>query len=72
MDQMKFLTQELDELESIGGLAIVTFHITPDDGCNHDFGVRYRAIMERYQHIIRMTLTAHTHSDLFKVAYSYS
>lgn len=72
MEQMEFLRAELDFLELVGGLAIVTFHITPDDGCNHDFGVRYKAIMERYQHIIRMTLTAHTHTDLFKVAYSYT
>ena len=59
-------------MEKINGLAYITFHITPDDGCNHEFAVRYKAILDRYQHIIRMNLMAHTHVDLFKVAMSYS
>jgi hypothetical protein len=46
-------------------------HITPDDGCNHDFAVRYRAILERYQHIIRLNILGHTHLDFFKVVSSY-
>lgn len=46
-------------------------HITPDDGCNHDFSVRYRALLERYQHIIRLNLLGHTHLDYIKVAMSY-
>jgi hypothetical protein len=34
--------------------------------------VRFKAILDRYQHIIRMNLMAHTHTDLFKVSMSYS
>jgi hypothetical protein len=72
MSQLDFLLRELDMIEKNQGLAIVSFHITPDDGCNHEFAVRYKAILDRYQHIIRMNLMAHTHTDLFKVAMSYS
>jgi hypothetical protein len=71
MGQFDFLLKELDDLEKQNGLAILMYHITPDDGCNHEFAVRMRAVLERYQHIIRLNMLGHTHLDYFKVAMSY-
>lgn len=35
--------------------------------CLHPYGVRLRAILERYQHIIRFSLAGHTHNEEFEV-----
>lgn len=48
MGQLNFLLAELRALEQRKGLAILISHITPDDGCNHEYAVRLRAILERY------------------------
>ena len=53
-------------------MAIIIGHIIPFDGCNQDFGVRLRAILERYQHLIRLSLFGHYHNDMFNIAMSYS
>ena len=71
-DQIKFLMDELNYLEQNSGSAFIVGHVLPDDGCTHDFSVRLRAILERYQHIIKMTVFGHNHNDLVKVAMSYS
>ena len=71
MGQLDFLQNDLRALEKHKGQAIIISHITPDDGCNHEYAVRLRAILERYQNVIRLNLLGHTHLDYFKVAMSY-
>jgi len=63
--QIAWLESELDQLEKDGGFAYIIGHIPPR-GCLHQFGVRFKALMERYQHIVRFSSFGHTHSeDLF-------
>ena len=53
--QIAWLEQTLLEIETQGGLAIILGHITPNE-CQHQFGIRYRALMERFQHVVRFGL----------------
>lgn len=46
-------------------------HLTPNN-CQHQFGQRYRALMERFQHIVRFGLQGHTHRESFQVTKSIS
>jgi len=46
-------------------------HYTPSN-CQHQFGARYRALMERYQHVVRFGLQGHTHTEYFEVTKSMS
>ena len=66
-----WLEQELLEIESTGGLAIVISHYTPNQ-CQHQFGTRYRALIERFQNVVRFGLAGHTHFKNFEVTQSIS
>ena len=66
-----WLEQELADVETNGGLAYVLAHYPPNY-FQHQFGMRYRALMERYQHIVRFTFTGHTHRKYYNVAQSLS
>lgn len=46
-------------------------HYTPSS-CQHQFGTRFRALMERYQHIVRFGMQGHTHTEFFEVTQSMS
>ena len=63
-NQFAWLEQQLLEIEAEGGLAIVIMHYTPSNQ-QHQFGVRYRALIERFQHIVRFGLAGHTHEETF-------
>ena len=52
------------EVEAQNGLAIMLGHYTPVN-CQHEFGVRFRALMERFQNVIRFGLTGHTHLESY-------
>ena len=62
-EQFAFLKKELDHLEKNNGFAFIIGHVNFNDGCNNAWALRYKALLERYQHIIRMSLFAHTHTD---------
>mmetsp|Transcript_4747 Transcript_4747/g.6255 ORF Transcript_4747/g.6255 Transcript_4747/m.6255 type:complete len:239 (+) Transcript_4747:1215-1931(+) len=66
-----WLEQELLDAEAEGGLAFIISHYTPNQ-CQHQFGSRYRALMERFQSTIRFTLHGHTHTTYYEVVQSYS
>lgn len=63
-NQFAWLEQQLLEIEAQDGLAIMIGHYTPQN-CQHEFGVRFRALMERFQNVIRFDLVGHTHSETF-------
>ena len=50
--QLEWLENELSQLEKDGGFAHIIAHI-PSRDCLHQFGYRYHALIERYQHIVR-------------------
>jgi len=64
--QFAWLEQQLMEVEAAGGLAIMIGHYTPTD-CQHQFGTRYRALIERFQNVVRFGMTGHTHTEDFRV-----
>jgi len=69
--QFAWLQEQLMQVEADGGVAILIAHIDPND-CQHQWGVRYRALMERFQGIIRFALQGHTHNEDFQVNLSFS
>lgn len=70
-DQFGFLRAELDYLEKQNGIAIIISHIQPDES-THEWSTVLRALLERYQHVIRLSMFGHTHLDEYKLAMSYS
>lgn len=64
--QIEWLENELASLEKQGGFAYMIGHI-PVNGCLHQFGVRYHALMERYQHVVRFSSFGHSHNENFFV-----
>ena len=60
--QIEWFENELAELEKNDGFAYVIAHIQPQ-GCLHQFGVRFHALMDRYQHIVRFSTYGHSHSE---------
>ena len=66
-----WLEQELSDLEAAGGLAIIIGHYTPNQ-CQHQFGTRYRALIERYQHVVRFGLAGHVHTKFYELTQSFS
>ena len=60
--QLQWLEGELSDLEKAGGFAHIMAHI-PTDSCLHQFGIRFKSLMERYQHIIRFSSFGHTHQE---------
>lgn len=67
--QIAWLEQELMEVEAAGGLAIMIGHYTPTD-CQHQWGTRFRALMERFQNVVRFGLTGHTHTEDYRIHHS--
>lgn len=67
-DQLKWLEDELAALEKVSGSAIVIGHIPPMyDECMHGWSVRYKALAERYQHVIRFGLFGHDHEERVQI-----
>jgi len=66
-----WLEQELLEAESKDEIAYIISHYTPNQ-CQHQFGSRYRALMERFQATVRFTLHGHTHTTYYELVQSFS
>ena len=64
--QYEWLSNELATIEKAGGVAILLGHIDPV-GCMHEWGTRFRALMERYQHIVRFGMQGHVHMEYFSI-----
>lgn len=57
------------EVEAAEGLAIMMAHYTPVN-CQHQFGVRYRTLMERFQNVVRFGIAGHTHNESYQLSNS--
>ena len=64
---LEWLEVQLNDLEKVNGTAIILSHVPNIDECNRQFGRRYHAILDRYQHVIRWGLYAHIHQEQFQV-----
>ena len=65
-EQYEWFEKELKELEEIGGVAVIIGHHNPS-ALTQQFGVRFRALMERYQHVVRLIAKAHDHRLFYTV-----
>jgi sphingomyelin phosphodiesterase len=41
------------------------------DECSHQYTERFRALLVRYQHTVRLSMFGHTHTDVFKSVLSF-
>ena len=62
-----WLTSELESIEKANGTAIMIAHVPNLDECNRQYGRRYHAIMDRFQHIIRFGMYSHIHQEQYQV-----
>ena len=46
---------------------MILSHVPNLDECNRQYGRRYHAILDRYQHIIRWSMYAHIHEEQYQV-----
>ena len=63
---LQWLENELKELEDTGGFAYIMGHVSPEHFL-HQFGIRYQALTERFQHIIRFQSFSHLHHEFYYV-----
>lgn len=68
LGELEWLEATLREMEKNDEVAIVFMHI-PTGGwnCGTEFSTRLQAILDRFQHIIRVNIAAHTHNEEFNV-----
>jgi hypothetical protein len=66
-DMLGWLQKELLEIENSNGTAIIVTHVPNLDECNRQYGRRYHAILDRFQHIIRFGMYAHIHEEQYQV-----
>lgn len=59
-NHIAWLEEQLSSIEAANGLAYIAGHIQPYNFL-HQFGNRFHALMERYQHIVRFGFYGHTH-----------
>jgi len=60
--QIGWLEQELLQIEKDEGFAYIISHIYPTDFL-HQCGIRYKALMDRFQHIVRFSSFGHSHVE---------
>jgi len=66
--EFNWLENLLRQMEKDGEIAILIGHIPPGNlDCTQEFGMRMRALHDRFQHIIRLNLFGHTHYEEFEV-----
>ena len=71
--QIEWLEQRLFALEEANQTAILMSHIPPGCwSCLDNWAERMKALQERFQHVIRMSLYGHIHGESFGVARSFS
>eukprot|EP00344_Euplotes_crassus_P003509 CAMPEP_0197000176 /NCGR_PEP_ID=MMETSP1380-20130617/5180_1 /TAXON_ID=5936 /ORGANISM="Euplotes crassus, Strain CT5" /LENGTH=434 /DNA_ID=CAMNT_0042417371 /DNA_START=534 /DNA_END=1838 /DNA_ORIENTATION=+ len=63
-DMLAWVEEEFKKLEQSGEKAFVIGHVKPgEDACLYEWSMRYRALAERYQHVIVANLFGHTHTE---------
>ena len=65
-NQLKWLEEQLRDIEQKGEFAFIIGHIPPD-GALHEWSIRYKALAERFQHVIRFQGFGHKHSEQYTV-----
>jgi hypothetical protein len=55
----------LQEIEAEGGAAMLISHVPNSYECARQFGLRYHALLDKYQHVVRFQASAHVHQEQF-------
>jgi sphingomyelin phosphodiesterase len=64
LDHMAWLETEFSKAEANNEKVLIMSHIPINNAdCLHDWAIRYKALLERYQHIVRTTFYGHTHLE---------
>jgi len=63
--QIQWLHNELLELEKVNGTAIILGHVPNLSECTRQYGRRFHALMDRFQHIVRWSVFSHIHAEQF-------
>ena len=66
-DMMRWLETELHALELEGGSAIIMSYIPNIDQCTRQIGLRWHALLDRYQNVVRWSTSGHTRKEQFNV-----
>jgi len=70
---LAWLENELLKSESLGEKVILIGHVPPNDlECLNAWSSRFKALSERFQHVIRGMYYGHNHEDDFAVNEGYS
>lgn len=70
-NEIAWLEGVLSEIETKKGQAIIFAHVPTNKECLHSWGHRYKALTERYQHIIRFSLFGHNHDEEVMITKSF-
>ncbi|CAI2362134.1 unnamed protein product [Moneuplotes crassus] len=63
-NMLAWMEEEFKKMEKSGEKAFIIGHVQPGGGtCLNAWSERYRALMERYQHLILSNFFGHTHSE---------
>ncbi len=69
---LQWIEAKLSWAESKGLLVFIMGHVPPGNTqCNRQWEERYNALIERYQHIVRLQVFGHEGTDSFKLLRSY-
>ena len=67
-NHLAWLEKTLKETEEAGERAYIIGHVQPGGGsCLNEWSVRYRSLIERYQHVVIAHFFGHSHSEFFNV-----
>lgn len=66
---LAWLHTTLLDIEANNEVAIIFGHVPPSDlSCHYDWAVRFKALTDRFQHIIRFSLWGHVHMEMHHLA----
>lgn len=64
--QLQWLESQLKEIEASGHIVYIIGHIPPSGALN-EWSIRYKALVERFQHIIRFQGFGHDHQENYSI-----
>jgi len=52
-------------------IGLIISHVPPGDTCLNGWGTRFRALIDRYQHLVRLAVYGHVHEEMYGVWRSF-
>jgi len=70
--ELDWLENLLSQMEKDGEIGIITGHVPVGEQCLFEWSIRFKALTERYQHILRFSIFGHVHNEYHGVYRSSS